>query len=124
MSGRARSYDPPVSEDALPFAAGLGANRAAFDVPRDVAYFNTSNLSLQLHAVRRAGEAALRARARPWRIGAEDWFTHVELARSLFAELIGADSDGVALVAATSYGFAVAANNLELREGKRVLVLA
>jgi selenocysteine lyase/cysteine desulfurase len=124
MSGRARSYDPPVSEDALPFAAGLGANRAAFDVPRDVAYFNMSNLSLQLHAVRRAGEAALRARARPWRIGAEDWFTHVELARSLFAELIGADSDGVALVAATSYGFAVAANNLELRAGERVLVLA
>jgi selenocysteine lyase/cysteine desulfurase len=113
-----------VSEDALPFADGLGANRAAFDVPRDVAYFNTSNLSLQLHAARAAGEAALRTRARPWSIAAGDWFTHVELARSLFAELIGADVDGVAVVAATSYGFAVAANNLGLREGQRVLVLA
>ena len=86
-----------MSKDALPFADGLGANRAAFDVPRDVAYFNTSNLSLQLHAVRRAGEAALRTRARPWSIAAGDWFTHVEQARSLFAELIGADVDGVAL---------------------------
>jgi selenocysteine lyase/cysteine desulfurase len=124
MNEWARSYDPPVGEDALPFACGLGANRAAFDIPRDIAYFNTSNLSLQLHAVRKAGEAALRARARPWSITAEDWFTHVELARSLFAELIGADLDGVAMVAATSYGFAVAANNLGLREGKRVLVLA
>jgi selenocysteine lyase/cysteine desulfurase len=113
-----------VSKDALPFADGLGANRAAFDVPRDVAYFNTSNLSLQLHAVRRAGEAALRTRARPWSIAAGDWFTHVEQARSLFAELIGADVDGVAVVAATSYGFAVAASNLPLAEGQRVLVLA
>jgi len=113
-----------VGEDALLFADGLGANRAAFDVPRDVAYFNTSNLSLQLHAVSRAGEAALRSRARPWSIASGDWFTHVELARSLFAGLIGADIDGVAFVAATSYGFAVAANNLALREGERVLVLA
>lgn len=115
-----------MSEDAraLPFLDGLGANRCAFDVPRDVAYFNTSNLSLQLHTVRAAGEAALRKRARPWTIAAGDWFTDVELARSLFANLIGADIDGVALVAATSYGFAVAATNLPLAEGQRVLVLA
>ena len=109
---------------AQPFADGLGANRAAFDVPRDVAYFNTSNLSLQLRAVRAAGEAALGRRARPWTIAAGDWFTDVEQARLLFATLIGADVDGVALVAATSYGFAVAASNLRLAAGQRVLVLA
>ena len=109
---------------ALPFAQGIGANRAAFDVPREVAYFNTSNMSLQLRAVRAAGMAALRRRSRPWTIAAQDWFTDVEIARSLFAELIGADSDGVALVAASSYGFAVAASNLPLRRDQRVLVLA
>jgi len=115
-----------VSDEARaqPFADGLGANRAAFDVPRDVAYFNTSNLSLQLQAVRAAGEAALGRRARPWTIAAGDWFTDVEQARLLFATLIGADADGVALVAATSYGFAVAASNLRLAAGQRVLVLA
>ncbi len=37
---------------------------------------------------------------------------------------MGADADGVALVPATSYGFAVVARNLALRPGDRVLVLA
>src|SRR4051794_14501515 len=98
--------------------------RELFDVPPGIAYFNTANLSPHLHRVRAAGEAALRRRGRPWTIAAEDWFTDVERLRELFAGLVGADPDGVALVPATSYGFAVAARNLGLDPGDRVLVLA
>ncbi|GAA5149101.1 aminotransferase class V-fold PLP-dependent enzyme [Pseudonocardia eucalypti] len=107
-----------------PSAETLGAKRAAFAVPEDVAYFNTANLSPQLHQVRAAGEAALERRGRPWTIAAEDWFTDVERLRTLFAELVGGDAEGVALVPATSYGFAVAARNLALSTGDRVVVLA
>jgi selenocysteine lyase/cysteine desulfurase len=99
------------------------AQREAFAVPPDVAYFNTANLSPVLHAVRAAGEAALERRARPWTISAQDWFTDVERLRGLYAGLVGGDADGVALVPATSYGFAVAARNLPLAAGRRVLVL-
>jgi selenocysteine lyase/cysteine desulfurase len=102
----------------------LGPQRGAFAVPREIAYFNTSTLSPQLHRVRAAGEAALERRARPWTITADDWFTDVEHLRAQFAALVGADADGVALVPATSYGFAVAARNLALEPGARVLVLA
>jgi selenocysteine lyase/cysteine desulfurase len=102
----------------------MGDQRAAFDVPPDIAYFNTANLAPQLHAVRAAGEAALERRARPWTISATDWFADVERLRSLFAQIIGASAEGVALVPATSYGFAVVARNLPLRAGQRVLVLA
>lgn len=102
----------------------LLAQRAAFAVPPDVAYFNTANLSPQLHGVRAAGEAALERRGRPWTISAADWFSDVERLRALFAELVGGDAEGVALVPATSYGFAVAARNLALRAGDRVVVLA
>ena len=101
----------------------LPDQRAAFDVPADVAYFNTANLAPQLHAVRAAGEAALARRSRPWTIAAEDWFTDVERLRALFAQIVGADAEGVALVPATSYGFAVAARNLPLQAGQRILVL-
>ena len=101
----------------------LGEQRRAFDVPPGIAYFNTANLAPQLHVVRAAAAAALDRRARPWTISAEDWFTDVERLRALFARLIGADADGVALVPATSYGFAVAARNLPLRPGERILVL-
>jgi selenocysteine lyase/cysteine desulfurase len=105
-------------------SGGLGVQREAFDVPPQVAYFNTANLSPQLRAVRAAGAAALARRARPWTISAGDWFTDVERLRTLFGGLIGADAEGVALVPATSYGFAVAARNLRLGPGDRVVVLA
>jgi selenocysteine lyase/cysteine desulfurase len=102
----------------------IGDQRAAFDVPADIAYFNTASLAPQLRAVRTAGEAALESRGRPWAISAADWFTDVERLRSLFGEIIGATPEGVALVPATSYGIAVAARNLPLRPDERVLVLA
>ena len=105
-------------------ARSLGARREEFDVPPEVAYFNTANLSPLTHRTREAAERALERRARPWTIAADDWFTDVERLRELFARLIGADAEGVALVPATSYGFAVAARNLELAPGERIVVLA
>ena len=107
-----------------PASKHLDADRALFDVPDDIAYLNTANLSPHLHVVRQAGETALRRRGRPWTISADDWFSDVEQLRSLFAGLIGADDDGVALVPATSYGFAVAARNLALSSRDRIVVLA
>jgi selenocysteine lyase/cysteine desulfurase len=104
--------------------APLGPQRHAFDIPPEVAYFNTASLSPQLRRVREAGERALERRGRPWTIASADWFSDVERLRGLFGRLIGADAEGVALVPATSYGFAVAARNLGLREGDRILVLA
>ena len=102
----------------------LGGQRQAFDIPPEIAYFNTASLSPHLHRVREAGERALDRRGRPWMISSADWFSDVERLRGLFGRLIGADAEGVALVTATSYGFAVAARNLRLRSGDRILVLA
>lgn len=102
----------------------LGFARSAFAVPGDVAYFNTASLAPMLHVVRQAGEAALSRRAEPWTIGAADWFTDVERLRELIGQLLGDDAEGVALVPATSYGFATAAANLTAGPDDRVLVLA
>jgi len=102
----------------------LPVQRELFDIPDDVAYFNCASLSPQLKAAGEAGAAALARRARPWLIGAADWFSEVEERRALFARLAGVDAEGVALVPATSYGLAVAAANLTARPGQRVLVLA
>jgi selenocysteine lyase/cysteine desulfurase len=108
---------PPVEE------AALGTQRHAFDVPREVAYFNTASLSPQLHRVRLAGERALERCGRPWTIASPDWFADVERLRALFARVVGADAEGVALVPATSYGFSVAWRNLHLGPDDRILVL-
>jgi hypothetical protein len=92
----------------------LGSQRDLFDVPDEVAYFNAASLSPALRSVREAGESALRRRARPWAIGEADWYADVERLRGLAGRLVGGDADGIALVPATSHGFAVAAANLPL----------
>jgi selenocysteine lyase/cysteine desulfurase len=97
--------------------------RRLFEIPDDVVYLNAASLCPGLRSVRAAGEAALSRRAAPWSITSADWFNDVERLRGLFAELIGADSDGIALVPATSYGLAVAAANLEAAPGERVLLV-
>jgi selenocysteine lyase/cysteine desulfurase len=104
-------------------SASTMSERARFAVPADIAYFNTANLAPLLHSVRAAAETALRRRAAPWTITADDWFSEVEILRSLVGELFGGDGEGVALVPSTSYGFAVAAQNLPLSAGAAILVI-
>jgi selenocysteine lyase/cysteine desulfurase len=97
--------------------------RRLFEIPDDVVYLNAASLGPGLRSVRAAGEAALTRSAAPWSISSADWFSDVERLRGLFAELIGVDSEGIALVPATSYGLAVAAANLDAAPGDRVLVV-
>ncbi|HEX8804551.1 MAG TPA: aminotransferase class V-fold PLP-dependent enzyme [Acidimicrobiales bacterium] len=106
--------DAGDTRDTRDAGGGLGVQREAFAVPDGVAYFNTASLAPLLHRVLEAGHAALRRRAEPWAIRADDWFDDVERLRALAAPLFGptADAEGVALVPASSYGMAVAAANL------------
>src|SRR4051794_17122211 len=100
----------------------LPGQRHLFEIPDGVTYLNCAYMSPQLRAVRAAGEAALGMKAQPWRLTSEDFFTHSEALRGLFARLVGADADGVALVPSASYGMGVAAANVRVREGQRIVV--
>lgn len=110
--------------DHLSAPRPIPPQRDRFDIPPDVAYFNNASLAPLMTSAQEAGREALARRAAPWRIGAGDWFEGVEERRALFARLIGADPDAIALVPATSYGLATAAKNLTARPEQRVLVLA
>ena len=98
--------------------------RELFAMPDGVAYFNVASLAPQLRAVGEAARGALEATAEPWRIADSDWFDGTERLRSLFAEILGGDSEGVALVSATSYGLAAAARNTTAGPGDRILLTA
>lgn len=102
----------------------IPCQRALFDIPADVAYLNCAYMGPLSRAALAAGEAGLRAKARPWTIPASAFFEESDRARALFARLVGADAEGVALVPAASYGVAVAARNLPLRAGRRIVTLA
>lgn len=102
----------------------LACQRHLFDIPEDVAYLNCAYMSPLPLASREAGRRGVTAKARPWTIPGSGFFDDSEVARGLFARLIGATPDDVAIVPAASYGLAVAAENLTLRPGGQVLVLA
>ena len=101
----------------------LPCQRALFDIPRDVAYLNTAYMGPLMREAVAAGDAGLRRKARPWTLTPGDFFGEPDEARRLFAGLVGADADGVALVPSASYGLAVAAKNLTVGPGRWIVTL-
>lgn len=98
--------------------------RELFDIPGDVAYLNCAYLGPQLKTVTTAGLAAVLRKEMPWTVTPADFFTEAEYARECFAAVLGADSDGVAIVPSVSYAVGIAAANLPLAGNRSVLLLA
>ena len=101
----------------------LGDERGLFEIPEEVAYLNCAYMSPQLRSVREVGESALVKKSRPWEITSGDFFDGPEEARSLFAELVQGDAEGVAIVPSVSYALAVAAANVNVAGGESIVLL-
>ncbi len=102
----------------------IPSQRHLFDLPREVAYLNCAYMSPLANRVVEAGLAGVRVKARPWTIAAEDFFPTTNRARGHFAALMGAEAQDVSVVPAASYGIALAAANIEVKAGERIVVLA
>jgi selenocysteine lyase/cysteine desulfurase len=101
----------------------IDTQRHLFDIPDEIAYLNCAYLSPLMHSVQEAGRSGLARKARPWEIHPKDFWEEPNRARALFAGLIGADADGVAVVPSASYGMATAALNLPLERGQTIVLL-
>lgn len=112
-----------MSTDSGARALRLKVQRELFDIPETVTYLNCANMSPQLRTVTAAGVAAVHDKAAPWTLRAEEWFAPAERLRALFAQLVNADADGIALVPSVSYGIAVAAANVAVRRGQSIVLL-
>jgi selenocysteine lyase/cysteine desulfurase len=102
----------------------LSCQRALFDIPRDVCFFNAASWSPMPLAVQSAGRTAAARKGRPWLIDQAFAPAQHERARTAAARLINADPGDIALIASVSYGVATAAKIVTVPAGKRVLVLA
>jgi selenocysteine lyase/cysteine desulfurase len=102
----------------------LPTQRALFDIPGDIAYLNSAYMGPMPKAAAEAGEVGMRAKLNPWTISPADFFTESEAVRGLFARLVNATAEDIAIVSSVSYGMAVAANILALKAGQSVLALA
>src|ERR687886_249943 len=76
-----------------------------------------------LRAVREVGQEAVRRKSRPWEILPKGFFEDSEAARASFAELVGGEAEGVAIIPSVSYGMAVATANVSVGTGQNVVVL-
>ncbi|MBE9553315.1 MAG: aminotransferase class V-fold PLP-dependent enzyme, partial [Proteobacteria bacterium] len=101
----------------------IPCQRDLFDIPDDVAWLNCAYMSPLMKSAVMAGEAGIRGKAQPWNIKPDDFFPGPEEARALFARLINASADEIAIVPSVSYGIATAARNLDAPAGKRILLL-
>jgi len=100
-----------------------GRYRDAFDVPDEITYLNCANLAPRLHSVSEAGAAATERLGRPWTINGSHWFKEPERLRGLFAQLVKASPENIALIPSVSYGIAVAAKNVSIPAGSNVVIL-
>lgn len=101
----------------------LPPQRAAFDIPDDICYLNTSYISPLTKAQVRAGEQSLARSAHPWDIGAGDFFTAADDIRQYAGALTNVGARDFAIVPSASYGIATAALNLPLEAGQGILLL-
>jgi selenocysteine lyase/cysteine desulfurase len=103
--------------------ASAQTSRESFAITDAVTYLNAASLGPRLRVVDAAGHAAVERMAAPWKIRSADWFADGRALRALFASLIGAPADCVALVPSVSYGIAVAARNLPVAAGDNIVVI-
>ena len=101
----------------------IPSQRHLFDIPDDIAYFNCAYMGPLLKTARAAGHAGVDRKALPWSVSPGDFFSESEKARRLFAELIGATANDIAIIPSASYGVAVAALNIKLEKGQKILLL-
>jgi selenocysteine lyase/cysteine desulfurase len=101
----------------------LGNQRDLFEIPEDIVYLNCAFMAPQLRPAREVGERAVSRKSRPWEITPDVFFEDAEEIRALFSRLVGGDADGVAIIPSVSYGISVAAANVDVREGEKIVIL-
>lgn len=100
----------------------INAQEKLFDIPDDVSYFNIAGISPLLQTVVAAGQKGLQIKSHPWKIGGDQFFYDLEKVRSLFARLINAQGDDVAVIPSATYGVEAALKNIQIRSGDEILV--
>ena len=88
-----------------------------FSLPENVRYLNCAYMSPLSHKVEAAGLEGVRRKSVPAQITPADFFGESSRARELFAQLVNASPEHVALVPSVSYGMATVAKNLKVERG-------
>jgi selenocysteine lyase/cysteine desulfurase len=101
----------------------LTCQKQEFALPAGLHYLNCAFLGPMAKAVEAAGIAGIAVRRDPRNLRAEDFFSPADEVRELFARLVNAPDPGrIAILPAVSYGMAIAARNLPVARGQRIVI--
>jgi selenocysteine lyase/cysteine desulfurase len=102
----------------------ISCQRALFDIPEGTAYLDCAKMSPLSRAAIEAGRRGLERKAHPWDVRAEHFFDESEKVRGLFARLIGAQAEDIAIVPSVSYAMATVMANVPVAAGQKIVTLA
>ena len=97
--------------------------RSLFSIPDEISYLNCAYTSPLLRSAEAAGKKAVAAKAYPWQITPAHFFSMLEPVREKFGQIIQCPATDVAVIPSVSYGMALAAKNIPLEQGQKILVL-
>ena len=101
----------------------IPCQREKFHIPDDVAYFNCAYTSPLLKSAEALGREAVALKTTPWRLTTDLFFKDLNANRALFAALVGAAAEHIAIIPSVSYGIALAARNVPVASGQTIVVL-
>lgn len=100
----------------------LDCQKHLFSLPDSVHYLNCAYMSPLLKSVEQAGIEGITKKRHPFTITTDDFFSLPNKTRTLFAELIHADSpESITLLPSVSYGMAIVAKNLQAKAGQNIV---
>ena len=101
----------------------IASQRHLFSIPDEVHYLNCAYMAPLSHAVSAAMVEGARLKEQPWNFLPPDFFRVTEEFRGKAAKLARVSEENIAVVPSVSYGLAVAAANLPLEKGQRIITL-
>ena len=102
----------------------ISCQKDLFNLSNELIYLNCAYMSPFLKTVEEAGIEGIRKRRNPaLSITPQDFFTHSNRLKTLFAQLVNVpDFQRIAIHPAVSYGMAIVAKNLDCKAGQNIIV--
>lgn len=98
--------------------------RHLFDLSDDWTYINGAYMSAQLNSVSLAGMEALLKKSKPQQINVGHFFDPVSQLKQAFAKLVNAEEhERIALIPSASYGLEIAAKNVSIKAGQKIILM-
>tara|TARA_R110002096_G_scaffold309403_4_gene504026 strand:- start:57653 stop:58786 length:1134 start_codon:yes stop_codon:yes gene_type:complete len=102
----------------------IKCQKELFDIPDGITYLNAAYMGPITKEAADIGRAAVDRKLKPWSIAISDFFDLPGEIYDLSAKLIDAEASDMAIVPSVSYGTAIAAKNIKVTAGQKIVVMA